>query len=55
MASSSRRSFLRKGALAALGLGIRRETSSLSASPRPRVGIVGLDPQAPNLLALESS
>lgn len=41
MPSSSRRSFLREGALAALGLGIRGETRLVSAPPMPRVGIVG--------------
>ena len=41
MTSGSRRSFLRKGALAAIGLGISGERTSLSASSLPRVGIVG--------------
>lgn len=41
MTSGSRRSFLRKGALAAIGLGVSGERTSLSASSLPRVGIVG--------------
>lgn len=43
MQTPTRRSFLRTGALAALGLGIRSgpDASSVSASSLPRVGIVG--------------
>jgi uncharacterized protein len=40
MTTRSRRSFLRNGALAAIGLGMRGKTS-LSAGSLPRVGIVG--------------
>ncbi len=41
MASNSRRSFLKKGALAAVGLGVQGGRSPLAASSLPRVGIVG--------------
>jgi uncharacterized protein len=41
MTPNSRRSFLRKGALAAVGLGVAGRPGSLSASSLPRVGIVG--------------
>jgi protoporphyrinogen oxidase len=41
MSSSSRRSFLQKGALAALALGVQGGRSPLAASSLPRVGIVG--------------
>jgi len=41
MRSNSRRSFLKKGALAAVGLGVSGGPKSLSATALPRVGIVG--------------
>ncbi len=41
MSSNSRRSFLKKGALAAVALGVQGGRSRLAASPLPRVGIVG--------------
>lgn len=41
MTTDSRRSFLRKGALAAVGVGVHGGPASVSASSRPRVGIVG--------------
>jgi len=41
MRSNSRRSFLKKGALAAVGLGVQGERVPLATSSLPRVGIVG--------------
>jgi predicted NAD/FAD-binding protein len=41
MPLNSRRSFLKKGALAAVGLGVQGGRAPLSASSLPRVGIVG--------------
>ncbi len=41
MISSTRRSFLRRGALAAIGLGVSGRQSPLGTSSLPRVGIVG--------------
>ena len=41
MTSNSRRSFLKKGALAAVALGVGGGRTRLAASPLPRVGIVG--------------
>jgi predicted NAD/FAD-binding protein len=41
MSSSSRRSFLRKGALAAVGLGVAGARASRGAAPLPKVGIIG--------------
>lgn len=41
MTSSSRRSFLRRGALAAMGVGVSGGRASLAPGSLPRVGIVG--------------